>query len=81
VICVTEGSWLGVVEFDGKPTWDYQLGLPVYIPKPIDNPLPSDCRFREDLVALAAGDIEAANEWKIKVSFFFHTDKNNDKLH
>jgi len=65
ILSVTEGSWLGSIEFDGKPTWDWQLGLPVSIPKPIDNPLPSDSRFREDLVALQNGDIDLANEMKI----------------
>jgi len=67
VLTVLEGSWLGCIEFDGKIAWDWQLGLPVSIPKPIDNPLPSDSRFREDLMALQSGDIDLANEMKIKL--------------
>jgi len=63
-ISKAEGSWMGCLEFDGKIYWDWQLGLPRFIPSPADDPLPSDCRFREDLIALGKGDLEAANQWK-----------------
>lgn len=33
-------------------------------PKPVDNPLPSDSRYRADLIHLAKGDLEGAAKWK-----------------
>ena len=33
-------------------------------PVPVPDPLPSDCRYREDLVALKAGDLERAQRAK-----------------
>lgn len=32
--------------------------------RPSDHPLPSDCRFREDLAWLKRGDVVKAQEWK-----------------
>ncbi len=32
--------------------------------EPVPHPLPSDCRYREDLAALAAGDVKAAQAAK-----------------
>jgi len=64
LISTAEGTWLGSLEFDGKIYWDWQLGLPKFTPRPVDDPLPSDCRFREDLIALAKGDLEGATHWK-----------------
>jgi len=31
------------------------------------NPLPSDCRFREDLIWLAIGNLDFAQNWKVKL--------------
>lgn len=32
--------------------------------EPVPHPLPSDCRYRDDLAALAAGDVKAAQAAK-----------------
>jgi len=67
VISKVDGSWLGCVQFDGKNYWDWQSNLPRSVPTPVDDPLPSDCRFREDVIYLAKGDIDSANQWKGKL--------------
>jgi hypothetical protein len=66
-ISKVEGSWLGCIEFDQKIYWDWQLGLPKFSPLPVEKPLPSDCRFREDLIFLKKGDLEGATKWKAEL--------------
>jgi len=66
-ISVLEGSWMGCVLFDDRVYWDWELGLKKYDLYPCDDPLPSDCRFREDLIALSKNDYDAATEWKAKL--------------
>eukprot|EP01100_Stratorugosa_tubuloviscum_P008315 TRINITY_DN345_c4_g1_i1.p1 TRINITY_DN345_c4_g1~~TRINITY_DN345_c4_g1_i1.p1 ORF type:complete len:361 (-),score=190.07 TRINITY_DN345_c4_g1_i1:115-1197(-) len=66
-ICEIEGSWLGCIEFNGEPYWDWQMGIPKFVSNPINNPLPSDCRYREDLIFLSSGDLEGSQEWKLKL--------------
>jgi len=38
-----------------------------YMPIIVKNPLPSDSRFREDVAAMVAGDLDQATEWKLKL--------------
>ena len=54
------GTWLGTVEWDGKTYWDVRESTVKHTPLPVDNPLPSDSRFRQDLIKLAESDVEAA---------------------
>lgn len=61
-----EGSWLEGISFDGARMWDSNVHRPVFH-KFIVNPLPSDWRYREDLVWLAKGNSEIAQRWKYKV--------------
>lgn len=56
-----EGSWLECVEFNGKRYWDLEKIDPASLVK-IQNPLASDCRFREDLIFLAKKDLTKAQE-------------------
>lgn len=57
-----EGSWLSHLEIDGVRLWDIKTVPEGVIAHP--NPLPSDCRFRADLRALVAGDMDVAKEAK-----------------
>eukprot|EP01103_Thecamoeba_quadrilineata_P019714 TRINITY_DN8109_c0_g1_i1.p1 TRINITY_DN8109_c0_g1~~TRINITY_DN8109_c0_g1_i1.p1 ORF type:complete len:366 (-),score=67.74 TRINITY_DN8109_c0_g1_i1:58-1155(-) len=66
-ICTVEGSWVGQIDFDNTTYWDCETGLPKFQPIPVDDPLPSDCRFREDLKALQAGDYDEAAKWKAEL--------------
>jgi len=63
-LCEVNGTWLGCLEFDGLPYWSFELQMPKSLPVAVDIPLPSDCRFREDVIFLKAEDIPSAAEWK-----------------
>eukprot|EP00744_Colponema_vietnamica_P003704 GILI01005632.1.p1 GENE.GILI01005632.1~~GILI01005632.1.p1 ORF type:complete len:411 (+),score=94.72 GILI01005632.1:79-1233(+) len=52
------GSWLSHVEFGGTTYWSITQNPEEIIPAA--DPLPSDCRFREDLQFLKNGDYENA---------------------
>ncbi|KAL6050876.1 Oxysterol-binding protein 4 [Balamuthia mandrillaris] len=67
VICTIEGSWVSCIEFDGERYWDFKQNLPKHVPKPVDDPLPSDSRFREDLCFLAAGDLQQSGLAKTRL--------------
>jgi len=67
VLSTAEGTWLGCIQFDGITYWDWQEGGEKFVANPIPDPLPSDSRFREDLVALAGGDLVAAADWKARL--------------
>jgi len=68
VLSKLEGSWLGSIEFDGKRYWSIdEMSEPqrIFPKKAVESvTLPSDARYREDLIHLASGDIEAATKWK-----------------
>lgn len=56
-----EGSWLEYIDFNGKKYWNIETIDPAPLVK-INSPLPSDCRFREDLIYLAKKDLVKAQE-------------------
>jgi len=62
-ICQIEGSWLTHLDIGGKKYWDIKMVPSGVSPHP--NPLPSDCRYREDLMALKVNDFEKGKEYKI----------------
>lgn len=55
------GSWLGGISFDGIQSWDINVDIPCWI-RPSDKCLPSDGRFREDLIWLYRSFNCARNE-------------------
>eukprot|EP01094_Clydonella_sp_ATCC50884_P001341 TRINITY_DN11002_c0_g2_i4.p1 TRINITY_DN11002_c0_g2~~TRINITY_DN11002_c0_g2_i4.p1 ORF type:complete len:354 (+),score=95.46 TRINITY_DN11002_c0_g2_i4:30-1091(+) len=61
-LCALEGSWLACVEFDGIEYWNFEQELEKYEAKKVAEPLPSDCRYREDIIYLNAEDMESAEE-------------------
>lgn len=61
-----EGNVFESLEFDNVMYWNLDENL-VERPLPIENPLPSDFRFREDLVWLEHGNKDQAQEWKYKL--------------
>lgn len=62
-----EGSWLGCVLFDREKFWSIKDGTPIFKANPVENPLPSDSRFRKDIIHLKQKEIELAGEWKHKL--------------
>jgi len=64
VISDVQGTWLGCIEFDDERLWDFNEDYVIYEAIGVDDPLPSDCRFRDDVRFLAEGDKEKAQKEK-----------------
>jgi hypothetical protein len=73
VICTITGSWLEYLVFDNKILWTISESIP-YRFTPVENSLPSDPRYREDLIWLKKSKFaneskatfeEFAQQWKI----------------
>lgn len=54
------------IEFDGQEYWNFDSN-PVERAVPVENPLPSDYRFREDLLWLEYKDKDKSQAWKLKL--------------
>lgn len=63
-LCIVQGSWLGCIEFDEEKYWDFKDEMKIYETIPVEEPLPSDCRYREDIKYLAQEDLEKSTEIK-----------------
>ena len=61
IVSTISGSWLDKLYFDRIKYWDIDKDLPTYI-RPIYNCLPSDSRFREDLIWLYRSFYKSKNE-------------------
>ncbi len=65
LLCKIEGSWMEHVELDGVKYWTKdQKGYKMQMDEDV---LPSDWRFREDLIWLTYGQSVYAQEWKLKL--------------
>ncbi|GAM26095.1 hypothetical protein SAMD00019534_092700 [Acytostelium subglobosum LB1] len=62
VVCEIEGSWLTQLTIDNKVYWELSMVPPGVIYH--ESPLPTDCRYRDDLRYLKEGNIEKAKEHK-----------------
>lgn len=60
------GNYLKSMELDGVTRWSLDKDVPLMV-LPADNPLPSDWRFREDLIWLHYGDMGRSERWKIRL--------------
>lgn len=60
-LSAVKGSWTSHIEFDGKRYWDLEKIDPISNIHTND-PLPSDCRYREDMLWLARKDQNKAQE-------------------
>ncbi|KAG2492188.1 hypothetical protein HYH03_009436 [Edaphochlamys debaryana] len=58
-----EGSWLSHINIDGARYWSVDKEVADQW-RPIADPLPSDSRYRQDLVVLAGGDVKGAQRAK-----------------
>ena len=61
ILSTISGSWLGKLYFDNIQYWDIDEDIPTYI-RPVLNCLPSDSRFREDLIWLYRSFYKSKNE-------------------
>lgn len=62
-ICDVSGSWLENLFIGDKEYWHIDKTLPMK-PIPVANPLPSDPRFRDDLIWMHRGHEQYAAIWK-----------------
>lgn len=71
-----DGSWLSHLCFDNKKYWEL-VTSDIILPMRCDDSkaLPSDCRFRDDAVALATGDMELAQKEKERLEVFQRNDR------
>jgi hypothetical protein len=66
VLASGEGSILESLDWDGKEYWNFEE-FAAFRGIPIENPLPSDYRFREDLIWLEYGEMDQAQKWKTEL--------------
>lgn len=71
VVAEVSGSWLGCVKFNNEVHWDWtdeKNGLiKKYAPIPHKDPLPSDSRYRGDLIYLCKNETNLSQDWKGKL--------------
>jgi hypothetical protein len=60
------GSWLRCLQIDDLEYWNINMHFPVFHQFAL-RPLPSDWRYREDLVWLSKGNSDYSQRWKIKI--------------
>lgn len=65
-IASISGSWLERLTFGKEDYWNIDKQRPLRH-VPVENPLPSDARFREDLLWLKYGENKNAEKWKLKL--------------
>lgn len=69
LVSIAEGSWMDGMSYTAQPNgqtewyWKKQTVKP-FVTILSEDPLPSDCRFREDLRYLIAGNTDEAQKWK-----------------
>mmetsp|Transcript_15717 Transcript_15717/g.24138 ORF Transcript_15717/g.24138 Transcript_15717/m.24138 type:complete len:110 (+) Transcript_15717:1237-1566(+) len=69
-ICTVEGSWLKNLYIDGKKYWDVDELVPKrqqYLLEKDGMVMPSDWRYREDLIWLKYGYTGIAQQWKLRL--------------
>lgn len=78
-ICDITGSWIEKICFNKKVYWSFDK-TEEYISHQqffVENPLPSDCRFREDLIWLFYGNESYSQEWKLALEAQQRLDRKN----
>jgi hypothetical protein len=71
-----EGNWTETFSIDDEKVWEYSKSKPLKLGY-INNPLPSDGRFRTDLIALLNHDFSRAQDEKDKIE---NIQRNDRKL-
>jgi len=72
------GSWIQEFKVDNKVYWNIDSNKKDFIQHLFGNtPLPSDTRFREDMIWLAFGNEKYAQEWKVLLEVQQREDRAN----
>jgi hypothetical protein len=66
-VCEISGSWLHNIIIDNKKYWDIDEDYPDRQKPCIDNVLPSDWRYREDLIWVKYSYKKIAHKWKVRM--------------
>lgn len=66
-ICDINGTYCGYIEFDGVRYWDARDTVKFKVNPREKNILPSDSRYRADLISFIAGDVDEAQANKEKM--------------
>jgi len=66
ILAEVSGSWVEKLIIGNEEIWNINRDKPVWH-LPVKTPLPSDSRYREDLVWLKHGNSSYAEEWKVKL--------------
>ena len=74
--CRIEGSLSSSIEFDKKIYWSFDKHYPYYL-KNIENPLPSDSKFRKDIIFFKLGITSKA---EMEENILKNIEDNNKKL-
>ena len=62
------GSWLKGIRIDDKEYWNYKTVIPErQVPFVSEAVMPSDWRFREDLIWLKYNEMLIAHQWKLRL--------------
>ncbi len=69
-----QGVWHEYCDIDGERVWRFQDYL-AYELQPEPNPLPSDTRFREDLILWKTKNVKSAQESKDKLENIQRADR------
>lgn len=75
-----EGSWLRNLKIDGEEWWnieDPDMRPQRHVPDTVC--LPSDWRFREDLICLHRGNMKQADKWKVRLEVQQRLDRKHRK--
>jgi len=80
-ICDIDGSWLNSLQIDGKTYWDIEFDVPTrqlpHYNSKQEMVLPSDWRYREDLIWLKYNYMLIAHQWKQRLEVQQRFDRAN----
>lgn len=65
LISEVTGSWVKKIFIDGEEYWDSKRKT--FLTHMVKDPLPSDTRFREDILWILYNDISNAQKWKLEL--------------
>jgi len=66
IVAELNGSWTEKLTIGNEEIWNVEKHRPTWA-VPVKYPLPSDSRFREDLIWNKYGNLGYADEWKTKL--------------
>lgn len=72
-LCSISGSWLTSLQFNGAEYWNQKQNC--YKVQVKDDVLPSDWRYREDLLWMLYNDYKMADAWKLKLEEIQRADR------